>query len=214
MHLVCCPAEQCGYAGRCSSNCLLLTPDVSGGGSSACVRALGCWGGLSREQNQDAVADGSSCKLETFITPDQQLGALCAEDEAEGAVERRPAKKARKMVLRQVIAQQALQQGPMVESDEEGKQQEPVISMTYEQEQATLKNSFLEVRAGALPAPVTRLQSLFVCACTITQGLWGSSSSVLHEIPRNQQLLLGVRQQEPMMTKEFVRTRPHRAVCC
>ena len=108
-------------------------------------------------------------------------------------MEQRPAKKARKMVLRQVIAQQALQQGPMVESDEEGEQQEPVTSRTYDQEQAALKHSFLEVRAGALLAPVTRLHS-FVCACTTTQGLRRSSSSVFHG---NQKLLLGVRRQEP-----------------
>ena len=82
-------------------------------------------------------------------------------------MEQRPAKKAKRVVLRQVIAQQALQQGPMVESDEDGEQQEPVTSRTYDQEQAALKHSFLEVRAGALLASVTRRQS-FGCICNNT----------------------------------------------
>lgn len=150
------------------------------------------------------MAGGCSCKLSIFIRPDQQLRANFAEDEAEGAVEQRPAKKAKRMVLRQVIANQALQQGPMVGSDEEGEQQEPATSRTYDQEQAALKHSFLEVGAGALLAPETRPQSV-VCACTTTPCLWGSSGSVVHA---NQERLLSVQRQEPMLTTGFVRTTP------
>ena len=112
-------------------------------------------------------------------------------------MELRPTKKAKKMVLRQVIAQQALQQGPMVESDEEGDQQEPVTSRTYDQEQARLKHSFLEVRAGALLAPVIRLESSLAAHALPLKGCWGAAA-LLHG---TQQLLFGVRRQESMPTK-------------